>query len=840
MVLLMSRVSFFILLRLVSMSSFNFAQSFQEYELPLSWSVCEVGKEEWHNVILPSTVHGALIDNGILNHPFLGDGEATAQWIGERDWLYRCESFDMPLHLMKKQHLEMFFGGLDTYADVYLNGEKILYAFNAFRTWSVDVKDLVREKSNSLEIYFHSPIKRGKEKLSEIDYPLPGEELRAITRKPQFHYGWDWGPKLIGCGITGRVVFKVYNEIEMIEVSIHPKMVSEDYVLGEFKVELQSERDTSLTLVIKINEIEGLEPMRQTFVVKRGSNTLSTPFRIDDPKLWYCRGLGDPNMYQFSWQLYSSSELFETGDISTGFRNIELVRENDQFGESFYFLLNGKKVFVRGANYIPFAFFSEREPETMGRVLQAAADVNMNMIRVWGGGVYEVDRFYEQCDKLGLMVWQDFMFACSMYPVEETFMDNVKIEAEQQVKRLRNHPCIALWCGNNENAEAWERWGWQMGMSAGNKKTLKDGYDRLFHQILPDVVSAYSQTSYWPSSPLYGRGDNRHTIEGDAHYWGVWHDSEPFETFEEKIPRFMSEFGFQSFPSEAVVKEMTNSSDPSVMDSGFQSHQKHNRGFSLMQEYMARWMKPVKMDSIAKFVHASQVLQAEGIGMGIEAHLRNQPLCMGTMYWQLNDLWPAFSWSGMDYKGNWKALHFKLLDLYSNARVDIFMKDDIPSISVVNHGVSDLNCTLVLDHLAHSGERIFTWDTLVLARALEAGAIKILRGFKLKDNSYLRVRMIDEGGATISEDRIFGANDYMKDLTEPSLRLSTSIVGDNYLIEVSADNFAKGVFLQSNTKGKFSRNFVDIDGKASVKVLFIPERPSTPEFTATSLWDTYN
>jgi beta-mannosidase len=399
--------------------------------------------------------------------------------------------------------------------------------------------------------------------------------------------------------------------------------------------------------------------------LKKGMNIVEMPLTIDWPRLWWCNDVGEHYLYEIIGTLQKGETVLEQKSVKTGLRTVELVNEKDSIGESFYFKLNGLPIFAKGANYIPITYFPATATDAdYKKILTSCKDAHINMLRVWGGGVYEDEKFYELCDEMGIMVWQDFMFACSMYPADSTFVVNVIDEADEITKRLRNHPCIALWCGNNENEEGWERWGWQSGLSDKHKAKLWRAYLDIFDLTLGKAVKKNTNTSYWMSSPRYGRGDARSLTEGDSHYWGVWHDEEPFEVLNKKIPRFMSEYGMQSFPSTAVWKEMLTGS-PNYNDPGFEQHQKHNRGFKLMDKYMSNWYPTVSHDSLELYAQMTQVVQAEGIGLGIEAQRRNMHRCMGTMYWQLNDVWPSFSWSGMDYKGNPKLLHQYLSTIYA-------------------------------------------------------------------------------------------------------------------------------------------------------------------------------
>jgi beta-mannosidase len=415
----------------------------------------------------------------------------------------------------------------------------------------------------------------------------------------------------------------------------------------------------------------------ETFNAKAGESEVSFFIKLMNPLLWWSNGQGSPGLYAFEVDLISNDVVIDHRKELIGLRDIRLITERDSIGESFYFQLNGQPVFMKGANYIPLKYFPGEATEADYRkLIQQCNDAHINMLRVWGGGVYEDDIFYDLCDQNGILVWHDFMFACSMYPGDETFIQNVSAEATEQVKRLRNHPCIALWCGNNENSEGWERWGWKSGLSETEIASLQKAYDDVFRKLLPQIVSENSKTDYWESSPRMGRGDARSINEGDSHYWGVWHDEEPFEVLQTKVPRFMSEFGMQSYPSKEVLMEMTEEDELRMSDKGIAQHQKHSRGFSLMEKYMSNWYSPVSRDNWERYAEMTQVVQAEGMMIGIEAQRRAMPKCMGTLYWQLNDVWPAFSWSSIDYKGTPKLLHEALKTVFAPQLISCATKGD--------------------------------------------------------------------------------------------------------------------------------------------------------------------
>ena len=386
---------------------------------------------------------------------------------------------------------------------------------------------------------------------------------------------------------------------------------------------------------------------------------------MNEPKLWWPNEAGTPFMYLVQCTLQTAGGKANTRVIKTGVRTIELVNKPDEFGESFYFKVNGKSIFMKGANYIPLRMLPAVNSESEYRILlEQCKGAHFNMLRVWGGGIYESDMFYSLCNEMGILIWQDFMFACSMYPGDAKFLESVQKEAEQNVRRISYHPCMALWCGNNENAEAWSNWGWKTGLSTSSVSAIDSEYNQLFNQLLPGIVGHFSNLPYWPSSPQFGRGNKESLNVGDSHYWGLWHDAQPFSVLETKVPRFMSEFGMQSFPSEDVLKLMSPLAPYDMNSEGIKLHQKNARGFSLMKQYTELWYPEASKLPTQEYAKLTQEMQAEGMCRAIEVQ-RSSPRCGGTLYWQLNDVWPSFSWSSIDVLGKEKIFHQKLKESYA-------------------------------------------------------------------------------------------------------------------------------------------------------------------------------
>jgi len=612
----------------------------------------------WHKAEVPGNNFTDLLNHHFIADPFYGTNEDSIQWVSEKDWYYKSH-FSVTKNTLRNKKQYLVFKGLDTYAKVYLNDSLILVADNMFRKWEVDVKGILK-KENELRILFE-PVS-GKEKETVLGYSLPGGE-RVFSRKAGFHYGWDWGAKISPTGIWRQVELQSWNDCKINNVYIAQDNLTDTLASLTVGVEIESIAEKTIT-------IKAYDKIFKNINLKKGDNKLSFAIHISNPELWWPNGYGKQKLYNISVSVSDNNEVFDNKTKKIGLREIELITDQDSVGESFYFKINDRPIFMKGANYIPQDNLQNRVTKNHYRnLLNDVKTANMNMIRVWGGGIYEEDIFYDLCDSLGILIWQDFMFACAMYPSDSLFLENVKREASDNIKRLRHHPSIALWCGNNEISEGWNRWGWQNEYTERQKNKIWEGYQKVFQEILPTIVAENSQTAYWESSPKFGRGDPRYQFEGDAHYWGVWHDAEPFENLEKKVTRFMSEFGFQSFPELSTIATFSDSSDWYLSSDVMKSHQKHPRGNALIKEYMQReYNVPEKFE---KFVYASQILQAEGMRIGLESHRRSQPYCMGTLYWQLNDCWPVASWSGRDYYGNWKALHYTAQDAFAQISLSL-------------------------------------------------------------------------------------------------------------------------------------------------------------------------
>lgn len=793
--------------------------------LQADWAFRQAHTGEWMPTRVPVSVHTALLAAGRIEDPFYGTNEEKVQWIEREDWEFRC-SFDVPAEVLQRKHVEIAFRGVDTYALIFLNDSLILETENMFRTWKAEVKSLLKPTGNELHIYLESPVKKVEPEWSALGYELPGGP-RTMTRKAQFHYGWDWGPRLVGGGLLKAPEIIAWDDFILENVLITPQNITE----REAQLVARFRYRADVPMRVDVSILDGRRKSIETRNFEAGVYEDSVTCSIPNPRLWWCVGMGEPYLYDFTLDIKRGYQLIEQYRVRTGIRTIELVAEPDATGQPFYFRLNGKPVFAKGANYIPMDIFQDRvTPSHYQRLLDDVVAANMNMLRVWGGGLYEDDLFYQMCNARGILVWQDFMYACAMYPGSGRFLKNAAAEAIEQIERLRQHPCIALWCGNNENSEGWHHWGWQMAFTEAQRKQIWRDYQILFQDLLPTYVGNYSGgVPYWESSPKYGRGNAKSLREGDAHYWGVWHDEEPFEIFNKKVPRFMSEFGFQSFPDWATIETFSQPEDRFLESKVMLNHQKHPRGNALIAEYLRRDFRMPR--SFEDFVYVSQLLQAEGMRIGIEAHRRNKPYCMGTLYWQLNDVWPVASWSSVDYYGRWKAMHYYVREAYrpivalpivEDGILKVYASADVPNDSVA--------LALHIRTLSFAGKRLseVTVPDLMLgpdsARLLWQGTVRSLLDRHKEEDAVADIRLIGSNGEMLSRRLFYFAPPRKLLLPDTRIALRVSAVNEGYQIELESPQLAKGVRLSTAVPGRFSDNYFDLLPGERRTVLFQTEQ----------------
>ena len=616
------------------------------------WQFRQARLNNWYPATVPGTVHTDLMANRIIEDPYFRLNERGVQWIDKEDWIYETH-FEAGADLLARERIELVFEGLDTYADVYLNDEKVLAADNMFRRWRTEVKWLLRPGENVLKVYFHSPIKIDLPKYDSLPYRyeaindqsanggLFDKHLSVFARKAGYHYGWDWGPRLVTSGIWRPVYLEGWNGIRIRDVFYRQEEVTAERARVQVEVEINAVREQPRAVVTVTAPGEGIEASVTT-PLRPGVNRVTVPLIIASPKRWWTPELGEPYLYEFRTSV-AAGDASDSRTTRIGLRSLRLVREKVSDGTTFRFELNGEPLFAKGANYIPCDVFLPRVTRTVyEKTIDDAAAVNMNMLRVWGGGVYEDDVFYELCDERGILVWQDFMFACSIYPAEGAWLENVRLEAEDNIRRLRNHPSIAVWCGNNECNDAWFGWGWNTRYTKQGHpeydKIIDTQFKRQYYEVLPEAVAAFSPgTPYHPSSPWSCYEGTSENSEGDTHFWKVWHSRAPIADYNTTRSRFFSEYGFQSFPEYASVLRFA----PEERDWDIESEvmMAHQRGGSFanmrIRQYLEDEYWPAR--DFRTFLYMSHVLQGDAIKTAIEAHRRDKPYCWGSLFWQHND-----------------------------------------------------------------------------------------------------------------------------------------------------------------------------------------------------------
>lgn len=675
-----------------------------------AWRVRRADSDLSAPATVPGCVHTDLLAAGQIPDPFHRDNEHAVLWIGETDWVY-CRTFNVPAELLQMERVLLHCAGLDTLATVTVNGEPVGATDNMFRTWEFDVGHLLRAGENEIEVRFESALNYGQARLAERyihswstdGHKLPGGNW---VRKEQCNFGWDWGPKLVTCGIWRDIALLGFSQARLDDVHIQQTHHGGGVRL-DCRVKAEVVHADSLSVNVAVS-YSGEAVGEATIPLGDGQG--DAEIEIFNPQLWWPRDLGAQPLYDVRITLSDEAgTVLDSAERRIGLRTLRLVRQPDEWGESFHFEANGVPFFAKGANWIPADVFQNRvTPTQYCMLLEAAAAVHMNMMRVWGGGIYEQDEFYDLCDELGICVWQDFMFGCATYPVfDDAFLASVEVEAAQNVRRLRHHACLALWCGNNELEQG------LVGDEWTDTTMSWADYSRLYDQRLADLVALLDpQTDYWPGSPhspLGNRLDWNNPRWGDAHIWNVWHELEPFEFYRTCMHRFNSEFGFQSFPEPRTVAGYTLPADRNITSYVMEHHQRSGIGNSVIMHYMLSWFRlPTAFDNT---LWLSQVLQGMAIKYAVEHWRRTRPRGMGTLYWQLNDCWPVASWSSIDYHGRWKALHYMARRFFA---------------PVILSGIEDADAGTVALHLTNDGRQSIpgtvSWQlTTVEGRPLDAG-----------------------------------------------------------------------------------------------------------------------
>ncbi|MDG3575751.1 glycoside hydrolase family 2 protein [Rhizobium sp. YJ-22] len=795
------------------------------------WQVATADGSHSTAISIPGDVHSALQQAGIIPDPYAGRNEELVQWVAHEDWVLERE-FELT-DASGRWYLDIDY--LDTVATVFVNDIEVLSADNCFRRFRPDVSKALKIGPNSLRIVIHSSIRAGAERQAAQPFYVPYSTGNSpipngnMLRKPQCHFGWDWNIALAPLGLYGTIALKRLDDARIEHVTTRQHHNDD----GSVDVEVTVTLHAADPCIVPLHLAFGDEALRLDCGMRPGENTVTHLFHLDSPRLWWPVGSGEQVLYMLSVEVPS-----ERVTKRIGLRQVELLTTPDAAGSRFAFRVNGREIFCRGANWIPAdALFSRSSPERTEALLQSAVDAHMNMIRVWGGGFYEQDWFYDLCDRMGLMVWQDFMFACNLYPCTEDFLENVAHEVEYQVKRLSSHPSITLWCGDNElvGALTW------FPESRTNRDRYLVAYDRLNRVIEQQMKKAAPDGLWWPSSPASGYldyGDAWHADgSGDMHYWSVWHENKSFDEYRSVRPRFCSEFGFQSYTSLPVIRSFAGEGDLNIASPVMELHQKNVGGNERIAGTMFRYFRfPT---SFAGFVYLSQVQQALAIRTAVDYWRSLKPHCMGTLYWQLNDTWPVASWASLDHGGRWKAMHYLARRFFQPVTLAVIPEGEAFAVSAVNDTADAVGIEAEFFLLSLTGERTPLHRLSGPCSPDRAEKLFEIPRSEVPPQSVLAWRFTASNGMA-GEGHIVPDTYKALDLKPSGLTHSVTAAEDGqWEIAVTAEGLALFVMIESETDGRYADNLFDLAGGESRRIRFTPTAAlppgAVPQFRVTDL-----
>ncbi len=766
------------------------------------WLFKSTDESQWMEATVPGCNFLDLMDNGVIDDPFLFTTEKEVKWVGKKDWEYK-KIFSVNKEELSSDNILLNAKMLDTICEVSINGRHVFNGDNCFVAYSVPIKEYLTLGENEIRILFHSPVNFVSEKYRDCPTPVNSNGQNGIVhiRKPQCHFGWDWGPVLPASGITKDIEIEYVNGGRIDFLVVKQKL---DGNTATITAEIESTVYQDVKYTITLTTPDGEEIRRD------GDKAV---FTVENPQLWWTKELSGKDrqpLYKISAAILLGDNAVDTAEKSIGIRTIYLNRERDEYGQNFRFELNGVPLFIKGANYIPpdsfITRFGEKETDYL---LDAAQFSNMNMLRIWGGGYYESDAFYSKCDERGILLWQDFMFACQAYPFfNDDFLTNVKDEVKYNVRRLCHHPSLAVWCGNNEIED--------MHMAWVHMQKYVEWTEKFFHNILGDEIRKYDRsTPYTPGSPIgisHNKGVSADNV-GDTHLWGVWHGLQPMNYYRKRMTRFCSEFGFESLPDTKSIRKFAGDGKHSLNDKIFLAHQKCIGGNDKMVYYIAtRFNLPKRFDD---YVYLSQVTQLECIADATEHWRRYKGRCNGSMYWQFNDCWGVCSWSGMDYYGNYKALQYGAKHFNAPLSVSIEDSDERIGIFVLNdlNEKRDVICRYEIFDFTNGVVK--SEEKAVCIAPVSNEPVFMLNPQKLsstygKNKTGVAVKLI-ENGKVIQQKTVLP--DKEKNLSLPKAKLRTKIYinGNRLTLCISSDKYARLVKAESSiSSAPFSDNFFDL------------------------------
>lgn len=790
-----------------------------------TWNWCDMESKEWHKGSVPGTVLTDMMDGGLIEDPYWRTNEYETRELSRSDYRYERE-FEVPESFFREEEQCLVFEGLDTIADIYLNDELLLAVNDMHRTWRIDVKGKLKAV-NRLAVAFHSPTAfiEKADREGDIFYASTGcMKGNGALRKAHYMFGWDWGPQLPDAGIFRSVYLSGFSIARLDDVRIRQEHGAGGVKLSvESSVRKLSESDTagSGMLACKITAPDGtVLTVEKEVCINETIEAL-----IEAPQLWWPNGYGAQPLYTVRVELRRSDSVLDVWERTIGLRTVTVCTDADEWGNQFAFVVNGQKIFAMGANYIPednlLGHLSEERSE---RLIRDCARANFNCIRIWGGGYYPEDYVYDACDRYGILVWQDLMFACNVYDLNDEFEANILAETADNVKRIRHHACLGLWCGNNEMEWGWRDWG----RLEGHRPKYKADYTKIFEMLLPRLVKQVDdQTYYWLSSPSSGGSfdDPNDFNRGDNHYWEVWHSNKPFTEYRDFYFRFCSEFGFQSFPGKKTLDSFSLPEDQNIFSEVMESHQKNGLANTKIFSYISGYYKyPKDMESIA---YISQILQLKAIQYGVEHWRRNWGRCMGSIYWQLNDCWPVASWASIDYYGRWKALHYGAKRFYARFMATACEKEELSTeidYYIHNESFEERKAVLRVRLIDRDFHTLYETETEITAAAFEVKNVlpmdfaPFLAEAGMKKRAVAEYSLIEDGCIVSRGTTLFVKPKYF-DFKTPEYRISVTEKADGFCIHAEADTYVSYAELSLDEYDVvLEDNFFDITSEEGVDI----------------------
>lgn len=765
---------------------------------------------------IPGTVLSGLLAAGKIKDPFYRTNEDATRALFWKDYVF-TRTFDVDEELLAQQHIVLVCEGLDTLAEISINGTFLAKTDNMHRTWKFQAKKLLHPGKNEIQIVFRSVLRFIEdypyEAHKKINYiPCGSMKGNQLLRKAHSMFGWDWGPQTIDAGIFRDIYLQGYSHARIEDIRIHQQHAKNVSVQTSITL---SESVPGQKLCVELSEDGADKPLQTKLCKTNADGVAAVDFVIENPKLWWPNDYGDQPLYIVKTTLLDEDGTsLESITRRIGLRTLTISQEKDEWGNEFAFCVNGVKIFTRGGNYIPDdCLYTRITEKKLDYILESCRRAHFNCVRVWGGGYYPSDAFYDLCDEKGLIVWQDLMYACNVYDVTDAFAENCRQETYDNVRRLRHHASLGLWCGNNEIESAWDHWG------DFQKETpyLRADYIRLFEEVLPKAVQeADGETFYWHSSPSSGGCfDNPDDANrGDTHYWDVWHGQKPFTDYRKYFFRFCSEFGFQSFPCAKTVNSFTLEDDRNIFSRVMESHQKNDAANGKMLYYLSENLRYPK--DLTHLLYASQVLQGMAIKYGVDHWRRNRGRCMGTLYWQINDDWPAPSWSSIDYFGRWKALHYMAQKFYAPHAVSMTLEDHRCHVYFSNESFETTEYSLTLSIRDLSGNVLETYETKGNSpafSAIETAVVDICSWEDQKDDVFLEAVIHTKDQKVLKDVETLVPYKYLN-LKNPVISTEAKETNDAFILHISSDCFAPFVALDFDDADViFSDNFFHLTDK---------------------------